>query len=335
MAKYKSLKGQPIQVLTADPPAPVEGQVWVVAAPGTASVMKGYALGAGTWASGGNVNQSRSHGGGSGATQTAALFFGGQNPPTSTTTNKTESYNGTSWTEVAEMTTAAHYITGTGTQTASQVAGGNRPSDNNSDKNEIWNGAGWSEAAELNTGRNAVILFGTSTASFGCNGYITAYQTKVESWNGTSWTETTATNYGRYGGMGAGTTAGGLVFGGEGPGSMPVDQRNTEKWDGSSWTEVGDMNTTRSWCWSGGTTNDLAITAGGQPHSANSEQWNGTVWTEVNNLSAAKAYSGGKCGSSADSLYVSGATASPTANNRTAVTEEWTQALATVSFDID
>ena len=59
MAKYKSLKGQPIQVLTADPPAPIEGQVWVVANPGTASVVKGYALGTGAWASGGNLGTGR------------------------------------------------------------------------------------------------------------------------------------------------------------------------------------------------------------------------------------------------------------------------------------
>ena len=75
MAKYKSLKGQPIQVLTADPPAPVEGQVWVVAAPGTASVMKGYALGTGAWASGGNLNTARPKSGGSVGTQTAALAW--------------------------------------------------------------------------------------------------------------------------------------------------------------------------------------------------------------------------------------------------------------------
>ena len=97
MATYKSLKGQPIQVLTADPPAPVEGQVWVVAAPGTASVMKGYALGTGAWATGGNLNTARQQMGGAGASQTSAIAFGGDSGSDQLVIN--ELYNGTAWSE--------------------------------------------------------------------------------------------------------------------------------------------------------------------------------------------------------------------------------------------
>ena len=53
----------------------------------------------GTWASGGSLNDARSELGGVG-TQTAALAFGGNTPPE---TGNTETYDGSSWTEVNNL----------------------------------------------------------------------------------------------------------------------------------------------------------------------------------------------------------------------------------------
>ena len=199
MATYKSLKGQPIQVLTADPPAPVEGQVWVVAAPGTASVMKGYRLGAGAWASGGNVNIARSLLSGFGASNSNSIITGGSaSPPNGgADTDHVESYNGTSWTEIAEINTAGNNHGSFGTTTAGLICGGLRPG--NIALTEIWNGASWTEVADLNTARNGLgtSCNGTTTAGL-ASSWWTSNTNLVESWNGASWTEVAETNSSLY-----------------------------------------------------------------------------------------------------------------------------------------
>src|SRR5210317_489604 len=110
MAAYKEIKGVNIQKLSADPPAPIEGQVWYNT---TSGALKGFKVSAGAWATGGDLNTARRSLAGAG-TQTAALAFGGTPPGT----GKTESWNGTNWTEVNDMGTARYILAGTGTQTA-------------------------------------------------------------------------------------------------------------------------------------------------------------------------------------------------------------------------
>ncbi len=60
---------------------------------------------AAAWAAGGNVNTARYGGGGAGI-QTAALMIGGETPRT----GKTESYNGSTWSEVNDLTTARNQL---------------------------------------------------------------------------------------------------------------------------------------------------------------------------------------------------------------------------------
>jgi hypothetical protein len=60
---------------------------------------------AGTWSSGGALNTARGVGGSVG-TQTAALVTGGQIHSISRCYGETESYNGSAWTEVADLNTA-------------------------------------------------------------------------------------------------------------------------------------------------------------------------------------------------------------------------------------
>ena len=57
----------------------------------------------GTWAAGGNLNTGRQEMTGSGASQNSALAFGGDNGPG--VVALTEAYNGSAWTEVADLTT--------------------------------------------------------------------------------------------------------------------------------------------------------------------------------------------------------------------------------------
>ena len=302
----------------------------------TSGQFKGIVVGVGTWASGGNVNTARGHGGGAGDSNSANLFFGGQSPG-NTTVALTENYNGTAWTEVGDLNQAQHYISGTGSSTAAIVAGGNRvstPGGNYSANAETWDGSSWTEVANLNVGRSGVALFGTSTSAIGASGYSPAtspnYSLNVEQWNGSAWTEIGDVNYGKYGAAAAGTSvSAGLAFGGENSG-MPSEQRNTESWNGSAWTEVADMATTRSWVWSGGTSTD-ALVSGGQPGTVNTELFDGTSWTEVNNLATERRYAGGKCGTtSASCMWVSGVGSPPT-TTKIATTEEWTKPDFTIN----
>jgi hypothetical protein len=74
----------------------------------------------GAWATGGSLNTAREKLGGAG-TQTAALAFGGIAPAL---TGATESYNGTTWTELNSLNTARRSLGGAGTQTAALGFGG-------------------------------------------------------------------------------------------------------------------------------------------------------------------------------------------------------------------
>jgi hypothetical protein len=84
MAEYKGIKGFKVQTVSTDPAA--------------------SAIAGGTWASGTSLNTARRSPGGSG-TQTAGLAFGGRDTP-SADTGATESYDGSTWTELNDLNTA-------------------------------------------------------------------------------------------------------------------------------------------------------------------------------------------------------------------------------------
>ena len=100
MAAYKEIKGVTLQTKDCDP-----------------------VLNVGSWASGGDLNQAKKQLGGAGLTPTASIVFGGvQGSPPSLAT--TESYNGTSWTEIGDMPQESQYLAGVGTSSAAITAGG-------------------------------------------------------------------------------------------------------------------------------------------------------------------------------------------------------------------
>ena len=128
MADYKNIKGFNIQYLDSDPPNPIEGQMWFNS---TTQTLKGAEVGgapAGTWSSGGNLNTGRyDSASASQSNATAALLFAGETftPPTGAlSTNVTESYNGTSWTELNDLSTAKQEAAGDGGAYGAFSAGG-------------------------------------------------------------------------------------------------------------------------------------------------------------------------------------------------------------------
>jgi hypothetical protein len=322
MATYKDIRGTHITTVTTDPPAPVNGQMWYNS---TTQVMKGLKSNpAGSWATGGTMNNSRSGSGGGLGIYTAAIVAAGGNPAETTT----EQYNGSSWTEIADVNTARKSPTGSGTTTAGLAYGGVINPSSVIANNESWNGSSWTEVNDLNTARGlgAASFQGTSTASLMVSGQTTPtnFLTNNESWNGTNWTEVNDVNTARRGGGGAGTQTSALYFGG----GNPSANASTEVWNGTNWTEVNDLNTARGEGSGSGESSTAALYFGGAPSINSTELWNGTSWSEQNNLNTGRNFLTG-IGTTSNSIAAGGESPTPSRN----ATEEWTAPVqTTVTF---
>jgi len=266
---------------------------------------------AGSWASGGTMNTARTTAAGAG-TQTAGIIFGGSGA----SYGETEEYDGSSWTEVADLNTDRYSNQhGVGSQSASfMVSGYGTTAVANV---ESWNGSAWTEIADVNAARSLGGASGTTTAAFFAGGESPDTAAN-EIWDGSSWTESADLNTARSSLGRGGTTTAGIVMAGQ-----PSNKSITEIWDGSSWTEVGDMNTARRAVAADGGSN-TAIVSGGNipPRSALTEFWNGSSWTEVADLSTAR--SGNASGNSTNGFVTSFAAGGSTTTAATNLTEEWT-----------
>jgi|TARA_B100000073_G_scaffold329571_1_gene317271 hypothetical protein len=336
MTTYKDIRGTHITTVTTDPPAPVNGQMWYNS---TDKVMKGFVSNpVGAWATGNNMNTSRGgHLAGVG-TQTACIGFGGETPGGYQAVN--ESYNGTSWTEVADLNTGRANLASAGASyTAGLAIGGLNTSqpEYNLKVVESWDGSSWTEVGDLNTQRYDSRASGTNTAAlaFGGAQFPTgpAPGTKAltESWNGSSWTEVADLNTARNGLMGFGNPYTASIAAG---GSTPTAILGVvESWNGSAWTETTDLNQVNQLSGDGGTSTDGIIFGGRHPPSSSvgrTEVWDGSSWTEVSDLNSARRNLGSahSAGSSAN-LGFGGNPGSGT----TAATEEFTSpATSTVTF---
>jgi len=293
MANYKDIKGFHVQSLSSDPIA--------------------SAISGGTWSSGGNLPQALYENAGAGATQSASLNFGGQgNPPgpAHPFTADTQTYNGTSWTEVNNLNTGRRYLLGSGTGTSALAYGGyTTPPSVPGTKIvvESWNGTSWTETTDLNNKRRDSQGIGTSnTNALAAQGYSgTGVMTNVESWNGSSWTEKAEKNTSRYRGAAGGSNTAGLVASGEVP-SAPISAK-TETFNGTSWTEGADVNTARYTAAGGGTSTDY-IFAGGltPPATAKAEYYDGTTWSEQADIATARYINYGASGHTASQAMVFG-----------------------------
>src|SRR6056300_1196407 len=73
---YPPSAGAGVSQLASDPPSPTEGQMWYNT---TTNTLKQYALGAGSWATGGALNTPRQYSSGAGDSNSSALAIGGNN----------------------------------------------------------------------------------------------------------------------------------------------------------------------------------------------------------------------------------------------------------------
>ena len=267
-----------------------------------------------TWGSAASMNQNRGRAGfstnvGTPTTHAAFVYSGNTGPGSPGKTVNAEQYNGTSWTEVAEVNSVRGTVGGGGTLTASTFAGGEIPaSPSNSSAHEQWDGSSWTETTELNVARRANVGFGaTSGAVLQASGYTTTAVAITEQWDGSSWSEKSDQNEANYGRGGTGTVTDGILFGG-----WPQVVK-TETWDGTSWTEVSELNTGAEYRAPSGNSSALVMASGGyaSTFTANVEFWNGTSWTEIANIGTARSNVSGT-GSATTGMAIGGQSGPPT-----------------------
>jgi len=191
------------------------------------------------------LNTSRYDAVGFGTSKEAGRAVGGYS---TTLLGLNELYNGTSWTETANLNTARSASTGGGTQTSAIYALGYSGSYPNTTASESWNGTSWTTTSSANTGRagsggagtsnTSVLVFGGDTYDGTPGSLPTRVSSASESWNGTSWTATPSLNTGVFDGGGFGTATSAIKFGGN---ASPGIVTNTEFYNGTSWTEVNDL----------------------------------------------------------------------------------------------
>ena len=117
------------------------------------------------------------------APQNAALGFGGY---TGTAyTGNTESYNGSTWTELNNLQVAKAFSGGAGIQTAALMFGGYASPGGVTNQTELWNGSNWTEVNNLNDARQQIAGCGTQTTALAFGGEPNP--TKTEKFNGSSY----------------------------------------------------------------------------------------------------------------------------------------------------
>ena len=206
---------------------------------------------------------------GTAGTSTAGLAFGGtsNNGPTEVVT--AISYDGSSWTSIADMNLARIHLSGFGTQTAAVAAGGQTDAPSSPTQTETWDGTSWAiSSATLASGGAAqsAMRVGTSTRGVVAGGYNPSISNATQIYDSSTNVVTSAawasgnnmpgTFFGFCGG-GVGTQTASLSMGG----NDVVATIN--KYDGSSWTaNPSGLNTGRRSGASFGT-QTAALMAGG------------------------------------------------------------------------
>ena len=239
-------------------------------------------------------------------TFTAGLVIAGQSPGTIA---NTESWDGTAWTERADVNTGRTALNpqNIGTQVAALIGSGAVPPTTNVteefneagadstllNEGQIWyNTTGgalkytsvaagtWASATSLPASVCASMYCGTQTAGL-LSGGVPGNVTTAYTYDGSSWTAVNAMGTGRGNNMcaGIGTQTAGMVMGGEIP-APPYNTADTEWYDGTSWTQKNDLINARQLVVGAGDQAGALCISGAYPAGTTLvESWDGTSWT--------------------------------------------------------
>ena len=283
---------------------------------------------AAAWAAGNNMVQGRRGVEQAGCgTQTAALVAGGNSShPGTTLLNNSEEYDGTSWAEGNNLTTARTGGAGAGTQTAGLCIAGFTGSYPEVAIVEEYDGTSWTESGDLSTARQLGTGGGIQTAAIfagGRAGSPTTYYANSEYFDGSSWTNAPSNMpTSRSDGAGAGTQTAFIMVGGVIPPGPPFSETKTStEWDGSSWTAGGAYPLGQT-AYGGSGTQTASIFYGGNPNVAAANGYDGTSFSTRPSMATGRTGLATLHGGSSSATAALGAAG--TTGSVTAATEEFT-----------
>ena len=188
----------------------------------------------------------------------------------------------------------------------------------------------WSSGGSVNNAREGGCWFGSLTAGVAAGGDSPGLY--VEHYDGSSWTSQSNIPTRAVRGGGTGPQTAGLIYG---MGHAPSGGSRADgfKYDGSTWTEISDLNTARTNGGSAGGAQTSALYAGGTPPiKSEVEIWDGTSWTEVGDLNDSR-YSLVGGGTTTSAVMAGGYGGSPTTNP--AQSETWDGSSWTESSELN
>ena len=150
--------------------------------------------------------------------------------------NETEEYDGSTWSEQNNLSTARGEIAGFGTQTAAVAFGGEAtPGFNQTNAVEEYDGSSWTSGnnfptGNLKDGQGTGIL--TAGLAWSGNGSLSPMYTLTSEYDGTNWTSGGAYPEAVISAGGSGTQTAGLGMGGY----TTERSSDSKEYNGSSWT---------------------------------------------------------------------------------------------------
>ena len=202
-----------------------------------------------TWTQTNNCNQTMRLLGSSGVQTSAMAFCGGLNPNNPSfppqSSNKTESYNGSTWTNETNYPTNTIGASGAGASETSTLGfGGGAPPPYVSTNCRSYNGSSWTTEPSCNIASYGLGGAGTETAALKTGRYppVGPDTNQAEEYDGSSWTNVNASSNSRQNNIATGgpqTAA--FSAGGYGPGSPAPNIAAAESYDGTNWATMANM----------------------------------------------------------------------------------------------
>ena len=286
----------------SDDPTLSEGLTWYNTDEGTYKVARLIAA----FSSGGAISTGTKFGGmGDCGTVDSALASGGHTG--SGRTNRTEEYNGTSWSSGGNYWASYSGQAACGSALTAVIAGGGYDGSSLQDECGEYNGTAWTEGNDFSTGRSTFAMFGIQTAAVGSGGTghsgSGSWIQSTEEYDGTSWSSGGNQSTSNPDCNGAGTLAAGFVVGG---GGSSINDK-TQEYNGTAFTTVNDCNTGTMDTHVFGTQTDARMCAGYNSDASDeitrTETYDGTTWSTDISMSAER-YGGVCAGSGASSGVV-------------------------------
>ena len=230
------------------------------------------------FASGGNSSNAYYGRNGEG-TQTAGLMFGGTTGG-GVVYNKTEEYDGSSWTAGGNLPSVRSNAAAAGTQTAGMANGGylGNPPGGYTDQSLSYDGSSWSSLPTMASTFSSGAGNGVLTSAIVANG--SADQDGVQQYNGSSWTSASNAPFSKTSLTGSGVGANEddlLVAGGTVP-ATPAIVATSHIYNGSSWTATNNLVVAREGQFQFGTTSSAIGAGGNKTVGTGDKQTNAMVW---------------------------------------------------------